>query len=490
MTGHVSSDSLHQVEGFYRDLIQAAPDAVLVVEARARQFLFLNAAAERLLGYARDELLRMRPRDILDPSELDRLPTIRRQVEVTGAWRGEWRLRHKDGTIMAVEATATRLQVGGRTLYQGLFRDIRAWKQTGQDLLRREAQLAEAQHLARLGSWEWDVAEDCVTWSAELYRIWGVRPEDGPLTYQNVLNLVHPDDRAQLAETIDAAFRAAEPYVREHRIVRPDGEVRYLQSRGAVVLDAAGQTVRMHGTGQDITERKQAEETLRRREQELRALLEQAPDIIMRFDRNLRLVYVNPAVERAVGRRADDLIGKTTEEAALAPARLPAWDLTLRQVLRMGHEQMLEVPVPGDGAARLYQARLTPVFGSDGHVESVLCIARDITDQRRADEERERLFRELMEREARLRDMVEQILLGQADQRRREHGAAFLEQLTPQEREILRLLANGSTNQQIGGILGLSAGTVRNKISRLLPKLGASDRTHAVARAVEWGLLD
>jgi PAS domain S-box-containing protein len=490
MIGNAHPDPAQPVERFYHDLILAAPDAMLAVEAGAGYLFLANAAAAALLGYDSGELARLGPDDILDPADLARLPAIWRQLDETGTWRGEWRLRHQVGATIVAEASVSRLLLGGRVIYQVVLRDLHAWNETTQHLLRCETQLVEAQQLARLGIWEWDAVEDRVTWSIELYRIFGVRPEDGPLTYQGVLERVHPTDRAHLEETVAAARRAAGSYVCEHRIIRPNGEVRCLQSRGTVVLDAAGQTVRMHGTGQDITERRQAEEALRQRERELRALLEQAPDLILRFDRDLRLVYVNPAVERAIGQPAGDLLGKTTEEAGLAPGRLPAWPLTLQQVFRLGHEQMLEVPVPGDGAERQYQVRLTPVFGQDGSVESVLCVARDISERRRADEEREQLFRELLEREARLRDMVEQILLGQASQRRREQGSSRLESLSPQEREILRLLAAGSTNQQIGRTLGLSTGTVRNKVSRLLPKLDAVDRTQAAARAVEWGLLD
>jgi DNA-binding NarL/FixJ family response regulator len=128
-------------------------------------------------------------------------------------------------------------------------------------------------------------------------------------------------------------------------------------------------------------------------------------------------------------------------------------------------------------------------LGADGRVESVVSVARDMSAARRADGERQALYRELIERETRLQEMVKEILLSQQS-RSREAGSARMLQLTQREREIVRLLADGQTNQQIGRALGLTAGTVRNHISRLLPKLGASDRTQAAINALQWGILD
>lgn len=230
---------------------------------------------------------------------------------------------------------------------------------------------------------------------------------------------------------------------------------------------------------------------LRQREQEFQVLVENASDGILRFDRDLRLVYINQAAARLRGRPAAELIGKTTEEAGFAVAGTPGWELALRHVLRTGRE--LTIDVQGrllTGDVGVYRCRLMPVFDADGTVSSVMNVARDITERKRADEDLDKLYRELIDHGSRLREMLGQIVVGQAAQRRRERGALELQQLTQREREILRLLAQGRTNQQIGQAIGLSAGTVRNYVSRLLSKLGAVDRTQAVALAFEWGILD
>src|SRR5262249_13567280 len=104
-------------------------------------------------------------------------------------------------------------------------------------LRQRERQLAEAQQLAGLGSWEWDIAADRVSWSDELYRIYGVTPETFAGSYGAFLDCVHPEDRARTDEIIRRSYETGEPFDFEHRIVCPDGSVRTLQARGRVVLD-------------------------------------------------------------------------------------------------------------------------------------------------------------------------------------------------------------------------------------------------------------
>jgi PAS domain S-box-containing protein len=131
------------------------------------------------------------------------------------------------------------------------------------------SKLAQAQHIAHLGSWEWDVLQNRVTWSDELYRIYGVEPQTFEATYEGFLDRVHPEDREMVNERVQTAFRTDAGFDFVHRIVRSDGVERILHGRGEVAGDEAGIPVRMAGTSQDITDRVRAEESVAR---ELRAL--------------------------------------------------------------------------------------------------------------------------------------------------------------------------------------------------------------------------
>jgi PAS domain S-box-containing protein len=125
---------------------------------------------------------------------------------------------------------------------------------------RAHARLAEAQEVGHVGSWEWNIETNTLWWSAELFRIYGVSPGDVVPSYEGFLERVHPDDRAAVDRGVRMALERRDPFSFEHRLVRPDGSVRTMYARGLVACDEAGNPVRMTGVGQDITERKQAEE--------------------------------------------------------------------------------------------------------------------------------------------------------------------------------------------------------------------------------------
>ena len=114
----------------------------------------------------------------------------------------------------------------------------------------------EAQQVAHVGSWDWNIPENRVRWSDELFRICGLEPQSREMTFESYLEIVHPDDRDFVRETVARAYAEGEPFLYDQRIVLPDGGVRWTQSRGRVVRDDTGTPVRMVGTAEDVTERK------------------------------------------------------------------------------------------------------------------------------------------------------------------------------------------------------------------------------------------
>lgn len=151
-------------------------------------------------------------------------------------------------------------------------REVEERRRAEETLRKSKTQLAEAQKIAHLGSWEWNIATNVVTWSDETYRTFGFQPNAFPVNYEKFLELVHPDDRAFTDQMIQETCETRRPYNFYHRIVRPDGSVRINQARGQVVLDAGGNVVALVGTGQDVTELKQAEAQLERNAQNLSAI--------------------------------------------------------------------------------------------------------------------------------------------------------------------------------------------------------------------------
>jgi PAS domain S-box-containing protein len=159
-------------------------------------------------------------------------------------------------TVQILEAL-----LAGVTVSLLILGAVLAERETAEErLVGAYASLAEAQDVAHIGSWEWNIADDRITWSDELYRLYGLDPEAGAMTYDAYLGRLHPADAGMIRDTVARARGDGHAFAFEHRIVWDDGTVRWLHARGRVVRDASGAPVRMLGTSQDITDRKRLDE--------------------------------------------------------------------------------------------------------------------------------------------------------------------------------------------------------------------------------------
>jgi PAS domain S-box-containing protein len=176
---------------------------------------------------------------------------------------GELERRVRERTAELVEAESA------------LRREIEVRRHAYERLRESERQLLEAQKLAQLGSWTWDVATNTLICSEQFYRMHGVTPETFGGTYQALLDRVHPDDRARADEILAAAARDRQPFDFYHRIVWADGTERIMRKRGQAVLDEAGRLVGVVGTAQDVSELKRTEDALQRARAELERRVEE-----------------------------------------------------------------------------------------------------------------------------------------------------------------------------------------------------------------------
>lgn len=155
----------------------------------------------------------------------------------------------------------TELFVGIKMMQKVIGEQMQELKELNQALQAKATDhsraLEEAQALTHLGSWEWDIATDKISWSDELYRIYGMRPQEREIDFEEFVGLIHPDDRSQVQDIITASFQSGQPFEFEHRIILPGGEERILKGMGKRVTDEAGKPLRMLGTSQDVTQAKQ-----------------------------------------------------------------------------------------------------------------------------------------------------------------------------------------------------------------------------------------
>ena len=143
-------------------------------------------------------------------------------------------------------------------------------EQLSRDLQESKARLEEAQRIAHVGHYYWNLIENRVIWSDELYRIYGLSPQEGPIDMAMVREMIHPEDREFVFRTAEEALHSEVRADIQHRVVRTDGEVRTVHALGTVKRDASGRPYEMFGTVQDITDRKRAEETLQQTQVYLR----------------------------------------------------------------------------------------------------------------------------------------------------------------------------------------------------------------------------
>ncbi|OYY74075.1 MAG: hypothetical protein B7Y40_06570 [Gammaproteobacteria bacterium 28-57-27] len=262
--------------------------------------------------------------------------------------------------------------------------------QLEQDVAQRTARLNEAQHIAHLGSWEWDIVNDILIWSDEIYRIFGLSPQQFGASYEAFMQFVHPDDRQRMGESIRQALEQPGPeYSQDHRILLPDGSVRHVHEQGDVSFNEAGQAIKMLGTVQDITERKQFEINLRQRTAFFEALVTTSPDGILVVDSQGRKILQN--------KRMIELF-KIPVEVAAAPDDGPQLQFVIDQVVdsqQFGdrvrylythpEESSQDEVVLKDGS--ILDRYSAPVLDSEGHSFGRIWSFRDITERKRAEEE-------------------------------------------------------------------------------------------------------
>ncbi|MBK7715442.1 MAG: PAS domain S-box protein [Gemmatimonadetes bacterium] len=262
---------------------------------------------------------------------------------------------------------------------------------TTEALRESNRKLEASQRVGHLGSWYRDLDAGQIQMTAESYRIFGLPHEDGPRDlaewHPQWLRLVHPEDQREVAEAYAAAVDGRRPYDVEYRVVRADGEVRYVHSLAEVDRDAAGRPHRIFGTMQDVTERRLAEEAQRLAERRLGTLTDSFPDFVSRFDLTGQFTYVSPSVGRSMGQGTEAILGRTPVELHICncPEEDEALQASLARVAAGGPAERLEVSFRTPEGPRHFEVRHVPERDARGTVVSVLGIATNLEDRKTAE---------------------------------------------------------------------------------------------------------
>jgi PAS domain S-box-containing protein len=266
---------------------------------------------------------------------------------------------------------------------------------------------------AGIGTFFWDVRSDMLRWSERHYAIFEW-PAGLPVTHAMFRDRVHPDDLAAVDTAIGAAMRSGGDYQVRFRLLLDGGAMKYIHGSGRVLAGEDGRAAGVHGAVIDVTEATQALHTVRQRELDLQALAASMPDIVSRFDRAGRCLFMSPQIEELTGRAPAAFTGKRYNEMGL-PALLAArWGAVLEDVVRNRHVREFDFVLNDrHGEERFFITRALPSFDPEGKVATVLTVATDHT----ARERDARLVRETGER------------LREADVRKNEYLATLAHEL-------------------------------------------------------------
>lgn len=426
-----TEQALMKSEKEYRQMAENIGEVFFIFTSDWRQTVYVSPAYERIWGRS--------PKDVYDNSmdwiegvhPDDRwipLAVVNKQIgsNTKEIEASEFRVLRPDGTIRWVFARAYPILDEQKHIYRisGIAEDITKRKLVEEalkeahdtleekveertaelekaysSLKESEKSLAEAQELAHIGSLDRNIVTGEIRWSDELYRIFGLKPQEFEITYDLILSrYVHPDDRDHFDNAIKEAL-TGKPFSINYRIILANGEERIIHAKGEAVFDENNNPVRIRGITQDITEHKKAEEKLRENEEKYRNIVETANEGISIIDSKGMITYVNNKMADMLGYKIDEIIDKTI------------WDFIDDDVKplitsqfekrRFGTNESYEVRLRHkDGSPLWLIVNVKPFFDKSGTFTGSLNMHTDITERKDAEEK-------LRESEEKYRNIVE-----------------------------------------------------------------------------------
>ncbi|RUR84194.1 hypothetical protein PCC6912_17880 [Chlorogloeopsis fritschii PCC 6912] len=428
--------ALRQSEERFRLAVNHAPD-VFVIYDRDRRFLYVNEKARELTGWTLDHFIGYRDDDLFPPEvTAPYLPILQKTISTKTLQIGECtiKLPEQKPSTFIVKYVPLLDEQGEIQQILGMTFDISDRKQIEEILRQSEARLTMAQRVAQVGSWEFDLNSQKMTWSEETFYHWGFDSTPEEPSYTELLKRVHPEDREILNYFFEQAIAQGIPYVLDLRIVRPDGSIRYLDYRGEPLFNAQGQVIKLIGTSVDISDRKWTEEALRQSEALNRAIVNALPDLIIRMHRDGTYLDVKPTT--AFLTSASPLVVGLNVQAVLSPQVAQRRIAAIENALQTGEIQVYEFPFVIQGQSLWQEVRVMPL-----DVDEVLVVIRDLTERKKAEEavrlqaKREQLLRGITQRIRQSLDL-EQILATTVNE--------VLQTLQSDRALIFRLHGNGT----------------------------------------------
>ncbi|AAM06162.1 PAS domain S-box protein [Methanosarcina acetivorans] len=402
--------ALRESEEKYRNIVETANEGIFLMDAEFN-VIYANKRTAELMRYAQEEIIGRPVMDFIceESKSIARRNLEKRRGGISEIY--ELKLMCKDGSLFwaLISAKPFFNRYGDFAGSLCMFTDVTKRKEVEtklketldnlenlvkvrteeleiafNSLKESERGLAEAQQMAHIGNWNWDIVNNKLLWSDELYRIFGLKPEELEVTYDLFLTYVHPADR----DYVNNAFKKAlvgEPFNINYRIILADGSERAIHAKTEVIFDESNTPIRMRGTVQDITERKRAEEQLRESEEKYRNIVETANEGIFLMDAEFKIIYANKKTIELMGYPHEETIGRPVMDFICDESK-PLAENSLEK-RRCGISESYELKLKcKDGSLFWAFISAKPFFNRDGDFAGSLCMYTDITKRKEAEE--------------------------------------------------------------------------------------------------------
>jgi diguanylate cyclase (GGDEF)-like protein/PAS domain S-box-containing protein len=399
-----AEEALKESEERYRTVVEQSAESIWLFDPHTKQVLQSNTAFQQMLGYSAQELANMTNYDFVAHEREDIDSAVRRVVQERRGFSGERKYRRKDGSVLDVEVSGTVIPYKGREVVCGVARDLTERKRAEEALKESEERFRSliqnsSDVIAIIGA-------DAVTRyvSPSIERVLGYRPEEriGEKTFES--SIVYPDDIDKVREVfLDIARDPGATATTEFRMVHADGSTRYVEAIGKNLLDdsrVGGVVVNYR----DISERREAEEALRESEERFRSLNQNASDLITILEADGTVRYDSPAIERMLGYKPEDRIGKNASEY-VHPDDVERVQRSFAEVL--DNPGVVQSPIEfrlrhKDGSWRHVEVTRSNLL-ADPAVRGVVANVRDVTERKEAEakiRKAEKKYRDIFENAA------------------------------------------------------------------------------------------
>ncbi|MEB3312133.1 MAG: PAS domain S-box protein [Snowella sp.] len=375
---------------FSQVIYDEATDAIFLVDPKSLKILDCNQRAVEMFEVdSKAELIGIEGRSLQKRDFSDEeIQEIVFEMQRFGYWTGDIEYLSKKGRHFWGNLSAKNLNISGNTVNLVRVKDINIRKQAEIKLQKREKMLSEAQQVAQIGNWEYDLITQKITWSAQLFQTLGWDAARGEPSYEQNLGLYHPDDAVLLDQAVQRAMTTGEPYELILRVISRGESWSYIRAIGKAELNNKGEIVRLFGTAQDVTEIITTEEALKDSERKFRAIFNNTFQFIGLLSPDGTLLEANQTALDFAGLKREDVVGlpfweaywwriskKTQVQLQQAIARARRGEFIRYEVEVWGNNQVV---VPIDFSLR-------PLRDESGEVILLIPEGRDISEQKRAE---------------------------------------------------------------------------------------------------------